>query len=585
MSCFYALELLVIKNIPILFILILCVACNVEAPPQAETTPKLTAPAEEASGQEQVEKTLIHNAKIYTVDSAYPMAEAILFDASGRIHKVGDEQAMLGEFPDAMRIDLRGKTIIPGLIDSHAHLIGLAISLSQAQLRDTGSKEEVIQRLREQEQHLSEGDWLLGRGWDQNDWPVKEFPSRADLDTAFPGRPVWLRRIDGHAGWANSAALAMADQDLSGDWQPEGGFIHRDADGQASGVLIDGAMGLVGKAVPEISPELLQASLGLALQRLISLGLTGVHDMGVDQSAMEIYQKLVDAGQFPTRVYAFTDGSGETLDWLCGTGAVEDESGRLTMRAVKLFIDGAMGSRGAALLADYSDQGGNSGLLFMPAEEMEAKINKALACGFQVGVHAIGDRGNRVALDALKSAMLKYPENPGRHRIEHAQTLTAEDIPRFAGLDVIAAMQPTHATSDMYWVEDRLGAERVLYAYAWRSLLDSGARLALGSDFPVEQVNPMLGIHAAVTRQDTKGWPEGGWYPQQVLSREEAVRGFTLDAAYAGFMEDSVGSLEPGKRADFVVLDQNLFEVEASEIANIRILQTWLDGELVYSYP
>ena len=572
-----------IKKIPILFSLVLCVACNVETPP------KVTGPPQEVSGQasaqEQFEKTLIHNAKIYTMDIGFSTADAILFDSSGRIHNVGGEQAMLEAFPDAMHIDLRGKTIIPGLIDSHAHLYGLALSLSQAQLRDTVSKEEVIQRLRHQAAHLSEGDWLLGRGWDQNDWPVKEFPSRADLDSAFPERPVWLRRIDGHAGWANSAALAMADQDLSGEWQPRGGFIYRDAQGLASGVLVDGAMELVEKAVPAVSPKLLQASLGLALQQMVSLGLTGVHDMGVDQSVVELYQQRIDAGQFPTRAYTFTDGAGKTLDWLCSNGAYEDASGRLYMRATKLYIDGAMGSRGAALLADYSDDVGNSGLLFMPAADLEAKIDKAMACGFQVGVHAIGDRGNRVTLDALEAALQRHPDNPGRHRVEHAQTLTAADIPRFETLDIIAAMQPTHATSDMYWVEDRLGAERVLYAYPWRSLLDSGARLALGSDFPVEQVNPMLGIHAAVTRQDTKGWPPGGWYPDEKLNREEAVRGFTLDAAYAAFMEKSVGSLESGKRADFIVLDQDVFEIEASEIANIKVLQTWLDGELVYSYP
>lgn len=577
------------KKISILFSIMFLVACNGEAPQQAADGPKVVAPPQEtighAPGQEKLEKTLIHNAKIYTMDAGFSTADAILFDSSGRIHNVGGEQAMLEAFPDAMHIDLRGKTIIPGLIDAHAHLYGLAISLSQAQLRDTKSIDEVIQRLREQEKHLADDDWLLGRGWDQNDWPVKKFPSRADLDSAFPDRPVWLRRIDGHAGWANSAALAMSDQDMSGDWQPQGGFIYRDADGQASGVLVDGAMGLVGKAVPEISPELLEASLGLALQQLVSLGLTGVHDMGVDRSVVELFQKRITQGQFPTRVYAFTDGAGETLDWLCREGAYEDASGRLNMRAVKLYIDGAMGSRGAALLADYSDESGNAGLLFMPPADLEAKIDKAMACGFQLGVHAIGDQGNRVVLDALESSMQKYPENPGRHRVEHAQTLTAEDIPRFAKLDVIAAMQPTHATSDMYWVEDRLGAERVKYAYAWRSLLDSGARLALGSDFPVEQVNPMLGIHAAVTRQDTEGWPPGGWYPAERLTREEAVRGFTLDAAYSGFMETSVGSLESGKRADFIVLDQNIFEVEASRIASIKVLQTWLDGELVYSYP
>ncbi len=574
-----------IKKIPYMLSLMLCVACNVETPPPTEAPPKVTGPPQEVSGQAQLVKTLIHNAKIYTMDVGFSTADAILFDSSGRIHNVGGEEAMLEAFPDAMHIDLRGKTIIPGLIDSHAHLYGLALSLSQAQLRDTASKEEVIQRLREQESHLSEGDWLLGRGWDQNDWPVKEFPSRADLDSAFPERPVWLRRIDGHAGWANSTALAMADQDLSGDWQPRGGFIYRDAQGQASGVLVDGAMELVEKAVPSVSPKLLQASLGLALQQMVSLGLTGVHDMGVDQSVVELYQQRIDAGQFPTRAYTFTDGAGKTLDWLCSNGAYEDASGRLYMRATKLYIDGAMGSRGAALLTDYSDDSGNSGLLFMPAADLEAKIDKAMACGFQVGVHAIGDHGNRVTLDALEAALKRHPDNPGRHRVEHAQTLTAADIPRFETLDVIAAMQPTHATSDMYWVEDRLGAERVLYAYAWRSLLDSGARLALGSDFPVEQVNPMLGIHAAVTRQDTEGWPPGGWYPDEKLSREEAVRGFTLDAAYAAFMEKSVGSLESGKRADFIVLDQNVFEIEASEIANIKVLQTWLDGELVYSYP
>ena len=319
-----------IKRISILFSFVLCVACNGEAPSQSEETPKVIAPPQETvgqvSGQEQPEKTLIHNAKIYTMDAGFSTADAILFDSSGRIHNVGGEEAMLKAFPDAMHIDLRGKTLIPGLIDSHAHLYGLALSLSQAQLRDTKSIDEIIQRLREQEKHLSEGDWLLGRGWDQNDWAVKEFPSSADLDSAFPDRPVWLRRIDGHAGWANSAALAMADQNLSGDWQPQGGLIYRDANDKASGVLVDGAMGLVGSAVPDISPELLQASLGLAIEQMLSLGLTGVHEMGIDQSILALYQRLINGGQFPTRVYAFTDGAGKTLDWLCDNGHARSQT-------------------------------------------------------------------------------------------------------------------------------------------------------------------------------------------------------------------------------------------------------------------
>jgi hypothetical protein len=331
-----------------------------------------------------------------------------------------------------------------------------------------------------------------------------------------------------------------------------------------------------------MSAELLAASLDLAIHRMLSLGLTGVHDMGIGRSVLELYRQQIGAGRFPTRVYAFTDGAGATLDWLCANGPLDDPSGRLHMRAVKLYIDGAMGSRGAALLDDYADDAGNAGLLFMPREELEFMIDKALACGFQVGIHAIGDAGNRVALDALEASIARHPDNPGRHRIEHAQTLTAADVPRFAQLGVIAAMQPTHTTSDMYWVEDRLGPDRVKWAYAWRTLADRGAHLALGSDFPVEQVNPMLGIYAAVTRQDVEGWPAGGWYPEEVLTREEAVRGFTLDAAYSGFMENEVGSLERGKRADFIVLDRDIFEVPAAKIAEARVLQTWLDGELVY---
>ncbi len=525
---------------------------------------------------------LLHNAQIYTLDADSSTSTAMLFDSRGVIKELGDETIMLDAYPDATRLDVDGKTVIPGLIDSHGHLYGLAISLSQAQLQGTQSKQDVVRKLREHERNLSADDWLLGRGWDQNDWPVKEFPSSKQLDDAFPDRPVWLRRIDGHAAWANQAALAMADKDLSGDWQPKGGFIHRDSSGQPTGVLVDGAMALVEKTVPGISPELLQASLDLALQRMVSLGLTGVHDPGINREVLEVYRQRIETGRFPTRVYAMTDGAGATLDWLCENGVVDDDSGRLYMRSTKLYIDGALGSRGAALLADYADESGNSGLLFMSARELEISIEKALVCGLQVGVHAIGDRGNRTALDALENAIRRYPENPGRHRIEHAQVSTAEDVPRFSQLGIIAAMQPTHATSDMYWAEQRLGPERVLFAYAWRALLDAGARLALGSDFPVEEVNPMLGIYASVTRQDTKGWPQGGWYPQQRMSRQEALRGFTIDAAYAGFMEDVVGSLEPGKRADFVVLDRDIMQVPANEIPTIKVLQTWLDGERVY---
>jgi len=541
--------------------------------------------AEQKSVSESVvEILLVHNARIYTGDAGFSLIEngALAISEGGEIVALGDSQLMLRTFPKAQRVDMGGKLILPGLIDSHGHLSGLALSYTRANLVGTKSKSEVMNRLREFEVTLEDGAWLLGRGWDQNDWPVQEFPSRRDLNAEFPDRPVWLKRIDGHAAWGNDTAMAQADRDLSGNWQPEAGAILRDEGGQASGVFIDGAMSLIDSAVPDISPDVLSSALDQAIWTLNSLGLTSVHDPGIDRKTAELYLEKIRTGKFPLRVYAMADGMNETLDWLCENGPVNDPSGRLVMRAVKLYGDGALGSRGAALLADYSDDPGNSGLLFADPQQVEAHMRHVMACGLQVGIHAIGDAGNRHALDAFEKLVADFPDNPGRHRIEHAQILQVGDIPRFAGLGIIAAMQPTHATSDMYWAAERLGEERLQGAYAWRSLLDSGATLAFGSDFPVEAVNPMHGISAAVTRRDLQGWPESGWYPEQAVSREEAIRAFTLDAAFAAFMEGQVGSLEVGKRADFIVLDRDIFAVPEEEIHKLVVEQTWLDGTPVY---
>ena len=528
---------------------------------------------------------LISNARIYTFDVANTVLESgsMAFTGDGEILGIGDTESMARTFADARQVKMNGKTVLPGLIDSHGHLYGLALSFTMANLTGTRNKADVINRLREFETDLPEGEWLLGRGWDQNDWPEQAFPDRADLDAEFPGRPVWLRRIDGHAAWGNSLAIAQADRDLAGDWQPEDGFIHRDSSGAPSGIFIDGAMEYIDKTVPETSAGLIDAALDLALHTMVSMGLTGVHDPGVDREVIELYQKKIAEGVFPIRVYAMADGMRETTEWLCKEGPLKDPSGRLFMRSVKLYADGALGSRGAALLADYSDDPGNRGLMFSEADEMEAALRRVFSCGLQAGVHAIGDAANRQVLDAYEKALTEFPDNPGRHRMEHAQILHPDDIPRFSELGVIAAMQPTHATSDMYWAQERLGAERLAGAYAWQSLLDSGARLAFGSDFPVEQVNPMLGIHAAVTRQDQKGWPQGGWLPQERVSREDAIRAFTLDAAYAGFMEQLTGSLETGKRADFIVLDQDIMQIPAKDIASLRVAETWVDGKRVFT--
>ena len=552
----------------------------VEAGGETEAAP-LSENAAQAGNREV---TVAGNARIYAFDPAGTMlaAGALAFSSAGDILAVGKQATVEQAFPDARRIDLEGHTVLPGLIDSHGHLYGLAQTLTQADLVGTASKDEVIARLREFETTLPEGEWLLGRGWDQNDWPVQEFPGRADLDGEFPDRPVWLERIDGHAAWANTRAMAAADRDLAGDWQPEGGLIHRGDDGQATGIFIDNAMALVQQAVPPVPPELMDRALDLALRNLVSLGLTGVHDPGINRSVVDAYRAKIAAGAWPLRVYAMADGMGPTLDWLCENGPVADAGGRLQMRSVKLYADGALGSRGAALLADYADEPGSRGLLFAPDETLQAQMRRVLSCGLQLAVHAIGDGANRQVLDAYERLLPEFPDNPGRHRIEHVQVLDGADIPRFAALGVIAAMQPIHATSDMYWAGERLGADRLAGAYAWKSLADAGATLAFGSDFPVERANPMLGIYAAVSRQDLEGWPAGGWQPQERLTRERAIRAFTLDAARAAFMEDSVGSLEAGKRADFIVLDHDLMQVPVAEIPAVRVLQTWVDGQRVF---
>jgi predicted amidohydrolase YtcJ len=557
-----------------LFLLTACKPAGEPAAPAAESPP----PGDGAV-------LLVHNARIYTADPGNTVMTngAMALGADGRILSLGDSRPMLGLYANVEAVDMQGRSILPGFIDSHGHLYGLAVTYTRANLVGAASKDEVIGRLREFAAGLPEGEWLLGRGWDQNDWPEQAFPDRRDLDAEFPDRPVWLERIDGHAAWGNTRALAEADLDFSGDWQVEGGMIHRDDAGQPTGIFIDGAAELVESVVPGPSPEVVSEALDAAVQTLVSLGLTGVHDPGVSREIVDLYRQKLAQGKLPLRVYAMADGANETLDWLCENGPVADPDGRIVMRSVKLYADGALGSRGAALLQDYSDDPGNRGLLFLSDGQLEQQLRRVMSCGLQVGVHAIGDAANRQVLDAYEKVMADFPDNPGRHRIEHAQVLSPDDIGRFARLDVIAAMQPVHATSDMYWAVGRLGEERAAGAYAWRSLLDSGATLSFGSDFPVEEVSPMLGMYAAVTRRDLEGWPEGGWFPQERLTREEALRAFTIDAAYAGFMEADVGSLEVGKLADFIVLDRDIVQAPADEINRARVLQTWLAGQIVYA--
>jgi len=534
------------------------------------------------AGPALAQTTVLTAARIHTMDTARPVATAMAYDASGRILAVGEADELLVRYPQARRLDVGKATVVPGLIDAHAHVSGLGFAMMSVDLVGSANKAEVLERLRESAKGLKPGEWLVGRGWDQNDWPEKTFPSAADLDAVFPDRPVWLSRVDGHAGWANSAAMRAVKRDLTGSWQPDGGSIQRDAAGTPTGIFIDNAMLLLENARPATSEATAERALVLGMQAAVAHGLTGVHDAGISLEELHRYQRLADRGAMPLRIYAMADGNAAALESLCNSGLYRHASGRLQMRAVKLYADGALGSRGAAMLADYSDDHGNRGLLLMSAQELADASAKAKRCGVQAATHAIGDRGNRLTLDTYAQALGTDVAGDHRWRVEHAQILAPADLQRFAGLGVIASMQPTHATSDMPWAQERVGPQRIVGAYAWRQLRDSGARLAFGSDFPVESVDPRLGLYSAVSRADGEGKPVGGWMPQEKLTAYEALRGFTLDAAYAGFAEHELGSLAPGKRADFVVLAQDPLAVPDAALRTLEVRATYVDGKPVY---
>jgi predicted amidohydrolase YtcJ len=523
------------------------------------------------------------NQAIYNVNGYTPTAAGIhsftvlVFDDAGRVVAAGGEE-LLDSVPAEHRIDADGATLLPGLTDGHAHLYDLGFLVGNLDLTGVPSLEDALRRISDHARGSSAG-WILGRGWNQVLWPVKEFPGASDIDAVVNSRPVWLSRIDGHAGWANSKALELAgiDDDTP---DPIGGKILRDARGKATGILIDKAMGLIEARIPAPDRQAIRVTYRLAVDAMLPLGITGVHDAGIDHQRAEVLMSMADDEELVIRVYAMLSDAGANLDAFAGP-IVGHSNDHLDIAAVKIYTDGALGSRGAALLEPYDDDTENRGLPFWTQDELDGFVKKANDKGFQVGIHAIGDLGNRMALDAIDKAQ-GGNVSPLRNRIEHAQVIALDDIPRFAELGVVAAMQPIHATSDMNMAEDRVGPERIKGAYAWRRLLDSGAVIASGSDFPVEPVNPFLGLYAAVTRQDRAGLPEGGWYSDQSMSREEALHSFTLAVAWAAHQEDRLGSLEAGKWADFILIDRDYFEIPAYEIDDIRVLQTWVGGKLVY---
>ena len=527
---------------------------------------------------------LIDNVNGYTLDSAGKLQrfEALLIDA-GKVVATGKHAEMAKRAGNARRVDGKGHTALPGLIDAHGHVMGLGIMSLQADLTGTTSLAAALARIQSFANSHKEDRWIIGRGWNQVVWKLGRFPTAQELDAVVADRPAWMERIDGHAAWANSAALKLAG--ITRDTRdPPGGRIERDAEGNPTGVLVDAAMELVGSRIPPASDAQLNAALTSALEIMASVGMTGVSDAGIDVATFNRYKRFADAGKLTARINAMIGGTGGNFDAISKDGPLLGYGHDfLSVRSVKLYADGALGSRGAAMLMPYSDDARNSGLLFSPPDEMTAMISKAFAHGYQVCVHAIGDKGNREVLDSFAAAYTKYPAAKAlRNRIEHAQVVSLDDIPRFVDLDLIASMQPTHATSDMNMAEDRVGHERIKGAYAWRTFLKQGTRIAGGSDFPVESPNPFFGLHAAVTRQDHDGHPPGGWYPKQAMTVTEALRTFTLDAAYAAHQEDTQGTLEPGKWADFILIDQDIFKIDPAKIWKTKVLQTWVAGKSVY---
>lgn len=501
----------------------------------------------------------------------------------GRIVYAGNLRAALTYQGTATRvIEYRGRTIIPGMVDAHAHLTGLGTALRTVDLTGTRSYEEVIARVAERARQSRPGEWITGRGWNQNEWADTRFPTHEALSRAVPENPVYLTRVDGHAALANARAMQAAGV-TAATQDPDGGRIIRGAGGAPTGVFVDRAMSLVNRAIPPASDAQMREAIVAAIAEANRWGLTGIHDAGVDARTVALYEELARAGNYNLRNYVMLRGDTAMLAQFFRRGpqsALYD--GRLWIRSIKISADGALGSRGAALLEDYSDEPGNRGLNLVPPSYIQRIAVMALQNGFQLNVHAIGDRANREVLDAFEAALRQAPVADHRFRIEHAQVLHRQDIPRFAQLGVIPSMQGSHQSSDAPMAMNRLGWTRVQGAYAWRSLLSTGVVIPNGSDFPVEPVNPLISFHAAVTRQDRNGWPAGGWFPAERMTREEALLSMTLWPAYASFSEDVLGSLSPGKYADFVVLDQDIMTVAPERILETRVVATYLGGNPVY---
>jgi hypothetical protein len=550
---------------------------------QLPTLIKLTASLIFASASVFAQTTLIQNIHGYTLDNAGE--KLIQFSdlqiSDDKIEQLYQDKQPIQTQANWQIIDGKGATLLPGLIDAHGHVLSYGKSLMSVDLVNSASEQEAVNRAVKFTKQNPTSLWITGRGWNQVQWPSKQFPSAKSLDVAFPEQAVWLRRIDGHAGWANSKAMALAGINAQTK-SPDGGEIIRDKNGNPTGVFIDNAMDLIEQNIPALTITQQKSILLNAMHSLASMGLTSVHDAGIDQQNLIAYQQLTKEHNMPIRINAMLYLPSTNWQQILAKGQFTSNDNMLNFNSVKIQADGALGSRGAALINDYSDHAGHKGLMLHDKKSLNQYINTAMEHGFQVNTHAIGDNANKITLDLYEQAITKHHSKALRHRIEHAQILRLEDIPRFHQLGIIASMQATHATSDKNMAVDRIGEQRILGAYAWRKLLNAGAIIAAGSDFPVESPNPFFGLHASVTRQDKNNQPDGGWYPEEKMTRLEAFKSFTYNAAYAGHQETLLGSLAKGKKADFVLITDDFFTSPATELWKNRVIATWVNGKEVY---